>query len=74
MALGSSLHRVAWFHYNTQRTALMIDAGSWWILMPDSDSQWPMHTVSLCYQTIIIKGEVRIVEGAEVSGERLFVT
>lgn len=51
-------------------TVLMIDAGSWWVLMPDSDSQWPMHTVGLCYQTIIIKGEVQIVEGAEVSGER----
>lgn len=51
-------------------TVLMIDAGSWWILMPDSDSQWPMHTVSLCYQTIIIEREVQSVEGAEVSGER----
>lgn len=51
-------------------TDLMIDAGSWWILMPDSDSLWLMHTVSLRYQTIIIKEEVQIVEGAEVSRER----
>ena len=48
-------------------TDLMIDAGSWWILMPDSDSPWLMHTVSLRYQTIIIKGEVQIVGE---SGER----
>lgn len=62
MALGSSLHRVAWFHYNSAfETDLMIDAGSWWTLMPDSDSPWLMHMVSPLYQTIIIKEKVQIV-------------
>lgn len=37
--------------------------------MPDTDSPWLMHMVSLCYQTIIIRGEVQI-EGDEVSGEK----
>lgn len=52
-------------HTNTGlETDSVIDAGSWWIPMPDSDSPWLMHTVSLCYQTIIIKEKVQIVGGS----------
>ena len=73
---------MAWFHYNTLtaawKTHLVIDTGSWWIPMPDSDSPRLMHTVSLRYQTIIIKEDVKIVGGSRgFSREavwRLFVT
>lgn len=39
--------------------------------MPDSDSPWPMHMVTRCHtRRLSSKGEVQIVEGAKVSGER----
>ena len=56
----------------------MIDGGSWWILMPDSEPRWLMHMVSRRYQMIIIKEKVQICGGSwgirrEVAW-RLFVT
>lgn len=64
---SEALPSTGWHGFTTTHTNrgfetdLVIDAGSWWIPMPDSDSPWLMHTVSLRYQRVIIKEEVQIV-------------